>query len=63
MISRIIAAYRQRKAMERPQVAPNPQDEAEERLAQLVRQTLASPDHIVWKARRAAALKGRKVGA
>jgi len=57
MISHLIASYRQRKA--KAQAAPSPQDVAQERLAELVRQTLASPDHIVWKARRAAALKGR----
>lgn len=44
MISHLIASYRQRKAMKR--------------LAELRDQTLASPDHIVWKARREAALKG-----
>jgi hypothetical protein len=49
MISRIIAAYRQRKAMER--------------LDQLVQQTLSSYEHRQYLARRAAALKGRKVGA
>ena len=59
MISHLIASYRQRKAKANLRVAPSRQDVAQERLAELVRQTLASPDHIVWKARRDAALKGR----
>jgi len=59
MISHIIASYRQHKAKANPQITPSQQDVAQERLAELVRQTLASPNHIVWKARRDAALKGR----
>lgn len=49
MIARLIASYRQRKAMAR--------------LAELRAQTLSSYEHRQYLARRAAALKGRKVGA
>jgi len=45
MISRIIASYRQRKAMKR--------------LDELVQQTLSSYEHRQYLERRAAALKGR----